>query len=127
MNPRNRTIITTVGSLITLGIIGSAIGFTSAILTSRESASLQFPEPMPEVTSMSTGPLPKVPPPTVTGRAPPTALIRVPRATSTPQITVTIMAKVQLNTEIVVRYGESVYPVCRRNCPGIWPLNDVPP
>ncbi len=127
MPVRSRTLfIVTVGSLMLLGIIAGAIGFSAAALTGAKSSSVLPPISLTDTTASKTE-TPHEPPVSATAGIAATTSPQAPRATSTAQPTVTVLVTTPLPAVIIVRYGESLYPVCRRNCTGIWSLNDVPP
>jgi hypothetical protein len=119
-------ILLTAGLLLLLGIIAGAAGFGLAALSEVQSSSVQLTATQLSGVSPETDIPPETPSSFITG-TPTTAPLQTPRPTSTPQPTPKVLATISSPTTIIVRYGESLYPVCRRNCPGLWPLNDVPP
>ena len=126
MPDRSRKFIAlTVSLLLLLGTVAGAVGFGLAALSEVQTSPLQL-----SATQLSIAPLEKDTPlvpvtPSITG-IPPTASPKAPRTTSTPQPELAALATTSSPTSIIVLYGESLYPVCRRNCPGMWLLDDVP-
>jgi hypothetical protein len=125
ISSKDLLIIITV-SLLLLGVIAAAIGFSMAALTGPKLSELQPSISLTETTLTETDtPLEVLA--SATFSSIPTSSPQAPRITSTPQPTFTIAITTTASSEIIVRYGESLYPVCRRHCTGLWSLNEVPP
>lgn len=114
------------GSLALLGLVAGTAGFGLATLTGINPGLVKPTLPLLSATSPWTNTPPEVLN-TATAEPVSDATLQTPRSTSTPQPTFTPQITNSLTSEIIVRYGESLYPVCRRNCPGLWAWNDVPP
>ena len=113
-----------IGVLLFLGGGASVIGFSLAILS--ENSKIQNPATAPDITTPAMV--------SVTQTLNPPGNIVMPtksspesRVTSTPQPSLAENLTPPSQTETIVRSGESLYQICRRNCPGVWGLSEVPP
>lgn len=124
MPVRSKTLfIVIVGSLMLLGIISAVVGFSIAAFTGAKPSE----QPSVSPTAKPTTGAPLAAPATATVGMTATPSPEEPRPTSTPQPTFTVLATTPSKSVIIVRYGEALYPACRRNCAGVWFLNEVPP
>ena len=118
-------IVYLLGSLLLLGIFAGAVGFGLATLSGVKPSPVQLSATQVSMISLKTDIPFETPSSSMTG-IPPATTPEALRTTSTPQSTLAVLLPTSSPSEIIVRDGESLYPVCRRNCPGLWSLNDVP-
>jgi hypothetical protein len=115
----------TIGLLLMIGFISALVGFAIAvwsgetIMSTPHSASVMVAEKLETGTSQ-TNPVSFL---TNTLLAAETIELR---ETSTPEPKQTVRLVYSPTTEMIVHEGESLYPVCRRNCSGLWSLYEVP-
>lgn len=116
LKPAN--VLTLIAVIIVLGGVAWGMGWLAHSLFDRQAAPPATATATVEPTATPTS---TAPAPTATLSSPPTSTLR---PTSTPAPT---LVPTPTESWMTVEFGEGVYQVCRRHCPGQWPGDDVPP